>query len=105
MDYSPETFEAFINDVVHPPQHYLQLSDDDADPFDNLDLILRFEELEKDFTLLFEHLSLPHMTLPRVNVSSREEYRKYYKRESTRELVSKKFALEIERFGYSYTAE
>jgi len=105
VEYSPEAFEAFIDHIVAPSHQYLKLSDDDADPFNNIDFTLRFEHLEKDFALLCEHLGLPPIPLPRVNVSSREEYRYYYKAQNTRDLVAQKFALEIERFGYSFTKE
>ncbi|PYL57175.1 MAG: sulfotransferase, partial [Verrucomicrobia bacterium] len=40
-------------------------------------------------------------TLPRYNRSTREHYSKYYDDE-LRKLVRKRFAREIERFGYAF---
>jgi len=46
-------------------------------------------------------LGISPTTLPQYNRSSREHYSKYYSNE-LRELVRKRFAPEIERFGYTF---
>src|ERR1041385_5064773 len=80
---------------------YLRLNEGDKDPFGNVDRILRFETLTSDFDLVCEDLKIPNVSLPRYNRSTREHYSRYYDRR-LRALVSERFALEIERFGYVF---
>jgi hypothetical protein len=81
-------------------EDYLRLADE-ADPFSNVDRILRFENLEQDFRALCSNLDIPPAPLPIYNRSEREHYSKYYD-EALRELVSERFAAEIRRFGYTF---
>jgi hypothetical protein len=78
---------------------YLRL-DEDKDPFGNVDYIMRFENLADDFRSVCAILGIPDAQLPQYNRSNREHYSKYYDDE-LRELVSKRFGPEIERFGYA----
>ena len=80
---------------------YLRLDQGDDDPFANVDYIMRFENLAEDFRAVCTTLGIPTVLLPQYNRSSRERYSKYYDDE-LRELVRKRFAPEIERFGYSF---
>jgi hypothetical protein len=80
---------------------YLQLYKGEADSFGNVDYIMRFENLAEDFRLVCATLGIPPVPLPRYNRSSREHYSKYYD-DNLREFVRKRFALEIERFGYTF---
>jgi sulfotransferase famil protein len=79
---------------------YLRLGAE-KDPFGNVQRIMRFEHLAEDFRLVCAELSLPAATLPEHNRSTREHYSKYYDDE-LRGLVGKRFAPEIERFGYTF---
>src|SRR5207247_9516244 len=78
---------------------YLRLDKRDDDPFANVDYIMRFENLAEDFRAVCTTLGIPTVPLPQYNPSSRERYSKYYD-DKLRELVRKRFAPEIERFGY-----
>jgi len=80
---------------------YLQLDKGEADPFGNMDYIMRFENLADDFRAVSARLGIPAAPLPQYNRSNREHYSKYYDAE-LRELVKKRFAPEIERFGYAF---
>lgn len=80
---------------------YLRLEKQEADPFANVDRIMRFENLTKDFREVCDRLEIPPATLPEYNRSARDHYSKYYD-DDLRELVRKHFALEIERFGYRF---
>ena len=80
---------------------YLRLDRGEEDPFANVDYIMRFENLVDDFRTVCGTLGISPATLPRYNRSGREHYSKYYDDE-LREFVSKRFALEIERFGYTF---
>jgi hypothetical protein len=101
VDWSHEAFETFIQESVKPDSDFLRLSPGDVDPFDNIDLMLRYENLDEDFALLCEKLGIGEHLLPRINVSSRGPYRSYYN-DRTIALVASKFALEISRFKYAF---
>ncbi len=80
---------------------YLRLNKGKVDPFANVNYIMRFENLADDFRTVCAALDLSPTTLPQYNRSSREHYSRYYD-EELRELVRKRFAAEIERFGYTF---
>ena len=73
----------------------------EADPFGNVDYIMRFENLADDFRAVCARLAIPSAPLPQYNRSNREHYSKYYDAELC-ELIRKRFAPEIERFGYAF---
>ena len=80
---------------------YLQLDKGEADPFGNVDYIMRFENLADDFRAISARLGIPDAPLPQYNRSNREHYSKYYDAELC-ELIRKRFAPEIDRFGYAF---
>src|SRR5438132_1423721 len=80
---------------------YLRLDEGEEDPFRNVDYIMRFENLAKDFRTVCGTLNISPATLPRYNRSTREHYSKYYDDE-LREFVRMRFAAEIEHFGYTF---
>jgi hypothetical protein len=87
-----------------PVADYLRLDKGEKDPFDNVDYVMRFENLADDFRTLCGTLGISPTALPQYNRSSREHYSKYYDDE-LRELVRARFAAEIERFGYIFERE
>jgi sulfotransferase famil protein len=80
---------------------YLQLDKGEADSFGNVDYIMRFENLVDDFRAVCTRLAIADVPLPRYNRSNREHYSKYYDAELC-ELIRKRFASEIDRFGYAF---
>ena len=86
---------------VLPVADYLRLDRGKEDPFANVNYIIRFENLVEDFCNVCAALDISPTTLPRYNRSQREHYSKYYDDELC-ELVRKRFAAEIERFGYTF---
>jgi len=76
---------------------YLRSDKGERDPFDNVDYIMRFENLADDFRAVCGALGISPTTLPQYNRSNREHYSRYYDDE-LRELVRKRFAPEIELF-------
>jgi len=76
---------------------YLRSDKGERDPFDNVDYIVRFENLADDFRAVCGALGISPTTLPQYNRSNREHYSRYYDDE-LRELVRKRFAPEIELF-------
>jgi hypothetical protein len=102
---SPETwdrkkFRKIISGAL-PVADYLRLGKSEEDPFGNVNYIMRFEKLTDDFRTVCAALDISPLTLPRYNRSNREHYSKYYDDE-LRELVLRRFAAEIERFGYAF---
>lgn len=80
---------------------YLRLDSHEADPFANVNCIMRFENLADDFRAVCAGIGISPPALPQYNRSTREHYSKYYDDE-LRELVHTRFAAEIERFGYTF---
>lgn len=67
-----------------------------------VDFLGRFESLEADWARVCGVLDLPGVVLPRTQVSGEPvRYEEYYSAES-RELVRRRFARDVERFGYSF---
>ncbi len=102
---SPETwdrkkFRRIISKAVSVAD-YLRLNVRDHDPFENVNYIIRFENLANDFRTVCAALDISPTTLPQYNRSNREHYSKYYDDE-LRESVRERFAAEIERFGYVF---
>ena len=84
-----------------PVSDYLRLNERDKDPFENVNYIIRFENLTNDFRAVCAALDISPTILPRYNRSNREHYSRYYDDE-LRELVHARFGPEIERFGYTF---
>jgi sulfotransferase famil protein len=80
---------------------YLRLEKREKDPFVNVDCILRFETLAEDFRLVCAKLDIPAVPLPQYNRSNRGHYSIYYD-DALRAFVRRRFALEVERFGYTF---
>jgi hypothetical protein len=80
---------------------FLRLNRSEADPFGNVDYIMRFENLADDFRTVSGKLGIPAARLPQYNRSNREHYSKYYDA-ALCDLIRKRFAPEIERFGYTF---
>jgi Sulfotransferase family len=84
-----------------PVADFLRLNEHDNDPFENVNYIMRFENLADDFRTVCTALDISPTNLPRYNRSNREHYSTYYDEELC-ELVRARFAAEIERFGYTF---
>jgi Sulfotransferase family len=80
---------------------YLRLDKGESDPFGNVDYVMRFENLADNFRTVSAKLGIRATRLPLYNRSNREHYSKYYDAE-LRELIGKRFAPEIDRFGYAF---
>jgi hypothetical protein len=63
--------------------------------------IIRFENLKQGFDDMCKTLQVPHIKLPHLNKTKHTHYTDYYDDE-TRELVAKKYAKDIETFGYEF---
>ena len=66
-----------------------------------LNHLLRFENLDEDFSAICKQIGIPSTTLPRRNISTRKHYSVYYDDELIK-VVENKFSEEIKFGGYTF---
>lgn len=66
-----------------------------------VDFIGRYESLQEDFNKVCDLIGIKRANLPMLNTSKHDHYSKYYI-EDMREMVAKKYAKDIELFGYVF---
>lgn len=91
------------NNIIMRQKHNLEQYKFIYDTLDNclVDFIGRFENLQEDFNIVCDKIGTPRKDLPHVNKSNHKHYTEYYDDE-TREIVAKKYARDIEYFGYKF---
>lgn len=65
-----------------------------------VDFVGRFENLDEDFRSICHKVGIS-ASLPHINKSKRTDYQDYYDAE-TRDLTARLYAVDIERFGYTF---
>lgn len=89
---------------IQPVSHYISVDDNHQrliHAVNNVDYIIRFENLEIDFEKVCDMIEIPRIPLLVRNRSIRDAYYKYYDQE-TKDIVSERFNEEIQFFGYSF---
>ena len=97
----PESFHEFLMTLQpHPHEfyrslHYHEIIDE------QLDAVLRFENLDTEFARLMNDIGSDPVELPHVERRVRDAYRTYYDA-ATRELVATQYANDIATYGYTF---
>jgi hypothetical protein len=67
----------------------------------DLDTLLRFETLERDYRMVCERLQIPYEPLPRRNASDHQAYTRYFDEELVR-IVGERYRDEVEYGDYEF---
>jgi hypothetical protein len=66
-----------------------------------VDFVMKTETLQEDFNTVCDRLDVPHVELGNFNTSDHKHYSEYYN-DTTRDVVARLFAKDIELFGYEF---
>ena len=72
-------------------------------PFENVDYVIRFENLNEDFREVCSRLGIPTQELPVRNKSTRRHFSEYYDPELV-DVVYRHFRDDVDHFGYKFSA-
>jgi hypothetical protein len=106
VEWDKSEFMKFVMQVP-PLEAYFALGDHEMhDPrvFTNINNFIRFERIDDDFKRVCKLIGIPGKPLNVRNRSQKQSYQQYYDQEIA-EFVRRKFAMEIEYFGYEFKTD
>jgi hypothetical protein len=101
--WSPRRFRQFVEEEVRPLRDYFTLGGEAAagrSPFQNVDYTIRFDHLNEDFAAVCARIGIAAVELPVRNRSARDDTSQYYDAK-LRDFIARRFADEIEWFGFA----
>jgi hypothetical protein len=98
--WNRDSFLKLINSV-HVAEKYICLKKNPEKLDEDINKILQFEKINEELKVLCEMLNIPYTPLPKNNTSNHEHYSKYLDDE-LREMISRKYKLEVEYFNYTF---
>jgi len=104
VDFRTMTFEQFVEFVAKTPDsnsngHFI--SQHTFLKMDDLDFVGYFESIQTDFNVVTDAVGLKRQAVPHLNRTDREDYQDLYD-DRTKALVAKRFATDINLFGYKF---
>lgn len=95
------TFKEFAHSLCDLDQESVNIATPLSKLTQDVDITLRFENLDKDFEQIQSLLSTAE-PLPHLKASQRERNYKHYYDHETRSIIGDLFAMDIAQYGYSY---
>ena len=102
-DYFKKVEHPITKELAYHPYNLFSISSWLGIDFSIYDRLIRYENLESDFSETCEDLGIEYEKLPHFNKTEGKEghYSQYYD-EETKEIVARSYADDIENFGYEY---
>jgi len=103
VSWDREAFKKLVAEIV-PASAFVALDKPVASgksPFENVDSVIRYENVDEDFRKVCERIGIPPAELPVRNKSRRGHFTQYYDLELV-DLVRARSSDEIDYFGYEF---
>lgn len=96
----PEELIYYLETDLKPLRYYISTNRKRV-LTDEMDYIIRFDDLESDFVVVMDKLGLSYDELPHKNKAEHNQYRQYYN-DKLKDMVYRKFKEEINFFHFEF---